>query len=74
MAVKIEGKYLISCYAPPRLDVSEFLNLLDELKDVVCVLGSNKLIIGGDFNARSPTWDPGCRDDRKGRLIEEWAA
>ncbi|XP_029177940.1 uncharacterized protein LOC114945803 [Nylanderia fulva] len=50
----------------------EFLTFLDELSVAIRILGGRTLICG-DFNAKSSQW--GSRNtDRRGELVDEWAA
>ncbi|KAI4472238.1 hypothetical protein M0802_017023, partial [Mischocyttarus mexicanus] len=34
----------------------------------------SRVVVAGDFNARSAAWDPGCRENARGRLLKEWAS
>lgn len=64
---------LISCYISPNVEQGDFLEFLDELGDEVQRLSSTRTIICGDFNSKSKLWDS-PRTDRRGELVEEWAA
>lgn len=67
------GPYLIIfVYIPPSIGLHEYNMLLDE---ITSILGNrmNKIILGGDFNAKSPLWGPTNLDGR-GLLLSNWAA
>ncbi|XP_029673046.1 uncharacterized protein LOC115241425 [Formica exsecta] len=67
------GPYIIiSIYVSPRLSLREFNSILDELT-VVLSHRTNKIIIGGDFNAKASLWNAGSTDGR-GLLLTRWAA
>lgn len=63
---------LISIYAPPNLDLRWFNNTLDELSEAISHR-VNKVIIGGDFNAKACLWGSNVTDKR-GLLLTRWAA
>lgn len=67
------GAYLvISIYASPSLDLITFNSLLDELSETISHR-TNKIIIGGDFNAKAGLW--GMKfTDKKGLNLTRWAA
>lgn len=64
---------LISCYAPPSLEITEFLEMLDEIEELMLKANNKNIIVAGDFNARSPLWVLG-KHNRKGTLLEEWTS
>lgn len=67
------GSYLlISIYAPSSLNLREFNNLLDELSEAMSHR-VNKIILGGDFNAKANLWGSKSTD-RRGFLLTRWAA
>ncbi|XP_070162499.1 uncharacterized protein [Polyergus mexicanus] len=55
-----------------RLGLREFNNLLDELSALLSYQ-VNKIILGGDFNAKADLWGSRTTDGR-GRLLIKWAA
>lgn len=57
----------------PQTKKGPFLQFLDELGEAVREIGVTRVIVSGDFNARSKTWDEG-RPNFRGDLLEEWAA
>ncbi|XP_032682488.1 uncharacterized protein LOC116849456 [Odontomachus brunneus] len=67
------GDLVVSCYVSPNSTRNRYLEFLDELGDVVGEVGGRSTLIGGDFNARSASWDPVATNWR-GTLVEEWAA
>lgn len=72
VVVDWEGMFIASCYISPNASHTSLFEFLDDLSAIAGQF-NEKLIICGDFNAKSAFW--GCpRTDGKGRLIEEWAA
>ncbi|CAL1682470.1 unnamed protein product [Lasius platythorax] len=66
------GPYLlISVYISPTLDLNEFDKTLGEISEAINC--ANRLIVGGDFNAKSVLWGSRYTDGR-GRLLARWAA
>lgn len=65
---------IISCYISSRSNREYFAGFLDELGDVIRDNNGFDIIIGGDFNAKSPTWNPSTYCNFRGTLLEEWAA
>ncbi|XP_011063046.1 PREDICTED: uncharacterized protein LOC105151188 [Acromyrmex echinatior] len=59
---------IVSCYFPPSLSDGAFLRDLREMEERV---PGRPVIVMGDFNARSPSWDPG-QPNRRGRLLADW--
>lgn len=55
---------IVSIYAPPSLNLIAFNAVLDELSGVLAYR-TNKIIIGGDFNAKASLWGMNFTD-RKG--------
>lgn len=72
VAVKCGEVILAAFYISPNVPVGIYLETLDELEELVRTTGSF-VIIAGNFNTRSPTWDS-VRFNRKGELLEHWAA
>lgn len=71
--VEAGGLRIASCYVSPQTRKGPFLQFLDELGDAVREIGVTRVIVSGDFNARSRTWDE-RRPNFRGDLLEEWAA
>lgn len=65
---------IVSCYVSPQVNRAYYLRFLDELGDLIGDNASYSMIVGGDFNARSPAWNPGASNNYKGTLLKEWAA
>lgn len=74
IALKIDKLIIVSCYISPRVDKRYYLAFLDKLGNLLGDYKEHHFIIGGDFNARSPAWNPGTTNNYKGTLLEEWAA
>ncbi|XP_046629516.1 uncharacterized protein LOC124309827 [Neodiprion virginianus] len=75
VAAKFGDIIAISVYISPNILIAEFTEHLDDLARVIQIAGNSGrgVLVGGDFNARSPTWDP-SGSNRRGELLEEWAA
>ncbi|XP_032678533.1 uncharacterized protein LOC116847546 [Odontomachus brunneus] len=58
VAVRVGDWLLVSCYASPNIVHGEYLEFLDELEELIRDKRAAEMIIGGDFNARSKTWNP----------------
>lgn len=72
VTVKCGDVYITSCYVSPNVDIYRFQDFLDELSDTIRDL-SGKMIVCGDFNAKSVLW--GSPDTNiRGEYVEEWAA
>lgn len=69
--VETQNQILISCYFLPGNNTAELKTGLAEIAHIIQTT-RKQVIIGGDFNAKSPMWG-GNFLDSKGRLIEEWA-
>lgn len=63
--------YIVGCYLPPSIPIEEFVKTLDNISE--SINGKSKVLICGDFNARSIAWDPSTTNIR-GEIVEEWAA
>lgn len=73
VAVKADQYIIVSCYVSPQNGRTYFLEFLDNLGDIINDYNGVNIILGGDFNARSPSWNPGVFYNFRGNLIEEWA-
>lgn len=67
------GFILVSAYISPNSSLEEFLEFLDDLGDEMRRMGGRQVIVCGDFNAKSVAWGS-PRTNRRGELVEEWAA
>lgn len=67
------GPYLfVSVYISPNISLREFNSFLDNLS-AACMNRVDKIVINGDFNAKSKLW--GSRlTDSKGALLSSWTA
>ena len=73
VSVRYGDIHIVSCYVSPNLDYGGFSDFLDELTNLHTTFISNKALICGDFNAHSRLWGSPTTD-RRGDLVEEWAA
>lgn len=62
---------LIGVYFSPNKNLAELEEFLDELGAAVGRAGSNKILILGDFNAKSTAWGS-PRTDVRGEEVEDW--
>lgn len=72
IAIYCRSYLMVSVYISSNIGIRDFNNALDELSGAL----SNrvdKLIIGGDFNAKSFLWGS-QRTDGRGLLLTRWAA
>lgn len=69
--IDYDGYCIVGCYLPPSISVDEFVRTLDNISQFV--YGRSRVLICGDFNARSIAWDPSVTNVR-GEVLEEWAA
>lgn len=68
----LDDTLIISCYFAPSLSLEQFCLALDEIEEVIQKLSPKEIIIGGDFNAKSPMW--GSRFcDKRGSEVMSWA-
>lgn len=73
VVVCCEGTYLISVYVSPNQPLVYFFTFLDQLRSILSELEHPRVIIGGDFNSKSPLW--GCSsENRRGRILSDWMA
>ncbi|GAB1860790.1 Reverse transcriptase [Camponotus japonicus] len=63
----------ITCYISPNVDVNEYEEFLDELDDMITEAHDYKVIVGGDFNAKSTLWGA-PRTDTRGDRLERWCS
>lgn len=64
---------LVSVYISPNATREEFLEFLDDLSEEVRRLDGRRVIVCGDFNSKSIAWGS-PKTDRRGEMVEEWAA
>lgn len=65
------GEYkLISVYCSPNAERDVFLKMLEDIGDCIGGYRGEKVIIGGDMNARSMLWDR--KYNNRGFILEEW--
>lgn len=72
VVVEFGNVHIMACYLPPSISHNEYAAALDAMGQI-CSDRTERLIVCGDFNARSLTWDSGLTNWR-GELVEEWAA
>lgn len=67
VVTQTKGLRIYSCYFSPSVEISEFITALDKLAADIRK-SDTPVLIGGDFNAKSPEW--GCDVlDRRGEAI-----
>lgn len=62
---------VFSCYFSPNRPLRELEGGLENLSRAI-ETGRRKVIVGGDFNAKSPEWG-GAFEDNRGSLLADWA-
>lgn len=73
VAVRVGDECIISVYISPNIDLGIFQEFLDELSDAIQIWGTSRIIVAGDFNAASLSWDI-SRFNKKGERLSTWAA
>lgn len=64
---------IISGYCSPNRGEEELRTILEEISVYLRESGSKDVILGADFNGKSPQWGaPGT--DKRGRILTEWIA
>lgn len=69
--VKVDELHIFSCYISPNVPNQAFVNYLDKLKDEIRQSTCDKILLGGDFNAKSQEWGSN-REDQRGTILSEW--
>ena len=68
VVAKVGGVFLCSCYAPPRLSIVQFTQLVDRITTVLT--GLRPVVIAGDLNAWAVEWGS-RRTTPRGRVLLE---
>lgn len=71
VAIENGNHVLVSTYCSPNVDKEDLKELLEDIENNILISNRRRVIIGGDFNARSKLWDK--KYNIKGRILEEWA-
>lgn len=66
--VKIDGLYIVSCYAPPSMSIEDFAQMMGIMTTEL--RGKRPVIVAGDYNAWSQTWGS-THTNPRGRIVEE---
>lgn len=68
---------VVAFYCSPNIRINKFAVVLDGLSEILADVKAGRIpgrvIIGGDFNAKSALWDSPITD-RRGEILQEWAA
>lgn len=59
---------IINCYAPPRDDIND---TIQEIEEVLETASYKRIVVLGDFNAKSTVWGGNKTDDR-GKILSEF--
>lgn len=70
--VSVEDFYIASCYISPNSSLDEFSRFIGELDDVI-FRSRGRIVICGDFNAKSHLWGS-VRSNRRGEVLAHWAS
>ncbi|XP_046674689.1 uncharacterized protein LOC124363484 [Homalodisca vitripennis] len=68
--VNASDTIFVSCYFSPNVNIADFQNQLDDLEDIILTLGNTRIILAGDFNAKSVEWGMPATDVRGFRILE----
>ena len=71
MRAKLENIHFYSCYAPPSLEIEEFIDLIDRL--VEDARERSPVVIAGDFNAWATDWGSKWKNRRGNELLDTMA-
>lgn len=63
---------LYQCNAFPNETLEELAALLDNVSEVMDSERNSRVIVGGDFNAKSPAWGSPILNDIRGWLLKDW--
>lgn len=64
---------VVSIYISPNINIRKFENIIDRLTMDLAEMTNKKMIICGDFNAHSSTWNS-KKESARGNIINEWMA
>jgi len=70
-SIKWNNLVIVSCYIPPKYDLSIFRAFLNDLQVLVNLYNKFPILLLGDFNSRFSDWDRGITNAR-GRLLYDW--
>lgn len=80
VAVRSGDTVFVACYCSPNVSMACFLELLDDMEHLIGDLSTSlppgsfpRVLLGGDFNAKSPFWGSATFDAR-GEALQNWAA
>lgn len=71
--VEVGNMRLISCYNSPNSSDQDLIDMLDSISETVREARNKEILIGGDFNGKSPLWGSTVCD-RRGCIVAEWIA
>lgn len=72
VVASFEGLAVAGIYFSPNRPLIEFEQFLAQLGTLLGQCGTNRILLGGDFNAKSVAW--GCpATDARGEVLMEWA-
>lgn len=68
----VNGVRIYSCYFSPNMHITDFESAINRLE--LSIRGANgNVLVGGDFNSKSPEWNSGSLD-RRGIIVNEMIA
>lgn len=71
--IETRGMNIISCYMTPNQTEEELEEILESISETIRGSREKDILIGGDFNAKSPMWGS-LRTDSRGAIVTEWIA
>lgn len=72
VAVVVDGVGFLGVYFSPNRALAEFEDFLAEVDSLWQRLGTDRVVVAGDFNAKSTAWGSPASDAR-GSVLVEWA-
>ncbi|XP_076301781.1 uncharacterized protein LOC143219861 [Lasioglossum baleicum] len=70
VAVQLGDFTVVSCYFSPNITLVHYKDRITELESLLEKIDTERCIIAGDLNAKSPLWGSGMLDDRGGVVME----
>ncbi|XP_066261300.1 uncharacterized protein [Euwallacea similis] len=70
--LELENNVIYSCYISPNINTYQYENYLHDIGQSMKT-HKKPVLMGGDFNAKSPAWNE-RREDANGRSVTEWMA
>lgn len=68
--IKTVSYKIYSCYVSPNIDLQAYERIIEEIStDVLSNRRDTKIVLTGNFNAKSPVWGGQVAEDRRGEIM-----